>query len=145
MVDTVKRKLDSAGDTEPEAKRVDAGPLPELQQSDATTSATLTSEDSSSEGDEGELASILATFPPVEEWSDATIESLKEAVNARDPEAEWEDEGQVQSDETVEVIDAILAPHEGWDRERLRSCSNAEYFSLPTHVSRRPVTIHPTS
>ncbi|KAM0806657.1 hypothetical protein AB5N19_06994 [Seiridium cardinale] len=77
-----------------------------------------------------DLRSVLATLPPVQQWSSATIESLESAVNSRDDAAEWLEE----SAWTRRVVNIILASEEGWDWQRLKTCPNADYFSLPTHT-----------
>ena len=73
----------------------------------------------------------LAALPPVQQWSDATIESIRSIVSAKYPGSEWQEE----SEWTRRLINVILASHEGWNWQRLKTCSNTEYFSLPTHVS----------
>jgi len=75
--------------------------------------------------------SILATLPPVHQWSSAAIKSLRSAVNENYPKAKWQEE----SEWTRRVLNTILASNEGWNWQRLKICSNEDYFSLPTHVS----------
>lgn len=99
---------------------------PESQQSDATLNFEP------SDADEI-LRSVLDTLPPVHQWSGATIKSLRSAVSEKDPKAEWQDE----SEWTRRVINAILASNEGWNWQRLKTCSNADYFSLPIYVSHK--------
>ncbi|KAI0192130.1 hypothetical protein F4808DRAFT_443265 [Astrocystis sublimbata] len=77
-----------------------------------------------------DFQSALAALPPVQEWTLESIQSLKSAIETIYPEVWWVG----KSDWTRRLIDAILAPHEGWNRKRLRYCSNAEYFSLPLHT-----------
>lgn len=77
------------------------------------------------------LRSVLATHPPIQQWSRATVEGLKSAVNSQHAEAEWHEE----SIWTRNLINAVLALNEGWNWQRLRTCSNTDYFSLPTHAS----------
>ena len=86
----------------------------------------------SSEADEY-FKSVLASLPPLQQWLGVTIESLRLAVREKFPQAEWHEE----SEWTRRLINAILALHEGWNWQRLKTCSNADYFSLPTHVSHK--------
>lgn len=72
----------------------------------------------------------LAVLPPVQQWSDATIESIRSIVSAKYPGSEWQEE----SEWTRRLINVILASHEGWNWQRLKTSSNTEYFSLPTHT-----------
>ncbi|KAK9419983.1 hypothetical protein SUNI508_06989 [Seiridium unicorne] len=76
------------------------------------------------------LRSVLGTLPPVQQWSSATIQSLKSPVNSRDDRTEWLEEPAW----TRRVVNIILASEEGWDWRRLKICPNADYFSLPTHT-----------
>lgn len=73
----------------------------------------------------------LTALPPVQQWSDATIESIRSIVSAKYPGSEWQEE----SEWTRRLINVILASREGWNWQRLKTCSNTEYFSLPPHVS----------
>lgn len=85
--------------------------------------------------DESDIADIfssaLAAFPAVQRWSSETIEGLKSAINARHAGAEWHEE----SVWTHMLINTILSSEDGWNWQRLKTCSNATYFTLPTHVS----------
>jgi hypothetical protein len=36
----------------------------------------------------------LATLPPVQQWSDATIESVRSIVSAKYPGSEWQEESE---------------------------------------------------
>ena len=129
MADSEKRKLDETEDAEPETQAKKARPLEESQSSDST----LKSEGGEVEQSDSDaiFESVLATLPPPEQWSSATIEELRSAVKEKDPHAEWEED----SEWTRRAINAILASNEGWDWQRLKICSNADYFSLPLHVS----------
>ena len=90
---------------------------------------------SSSAGDHSaetaDFQSIIDALPPIQSWSNSTVSSLKAAVNDKYPEAVWHEE----SEWTERAIDAILSTNQGWNWKKLKRCSNAEYFSLPTHVS----------
>ncbi|KAK6189221.1 Nucleolar protein 9 [Pestalotiopsis sp. IQ-011] len=83
---------------------------------------------------ESEIAAIfssaLAAFPVVQQWSSETIEGLKSVINARHAGAEWHEE----SAWTHMLINTILSSEDGWDWQRLKTCSNATYFTLPTHT-----------
>ncbi|RDW62454.1 hypothetical protein BP6252_11887 [Coleophoma cylindrospora] len=76
------------------------------------------------------LKFVLDALPPIQHWSSSTIERLKAAISEKDRTAEWQEEGKW----TRRVINVILARNEGWDWQRLKACSNADYFSLPTHT-----------
>lgn len=84
--------------------------------------------------DESDIADIfssaLAAFPAVQRWSSETIEGLKSAINARHAGAEWHEE----SVWTHMLINTILSSEDGWNWQRLKTCSNATYFTLPTHT-----------
>jgi hypothetical protein len=73
----------------------------------------------------------LTALLPVQQWSDATIESIRSIVSAKYPGSEWQEE----SEWIRRLINVILASREGWNWQRLKTCSNTEYFSLPPHVS----------
>jgi len=77
------------------------------------------------------LQLILTTLPPIEQWSSATVESLRSAICENTSEAVFQNE----SEWTRRLINVILRPNEGWTSQKLKTCSNAEYFSLSTHVS----------
>ena len=130
MDDSEKRKLDDVSDDEGlEARAKKPRPLEESQSSESTLKSD--GEDVESGDPDSIFESILATLPPLDQWSSATIEELRGAVNGRDPKAEWQEE----SEWTRRVINAILSSNEGWDWQRLKTCLNADYFSLPIQVS----------
>ena len=79
----------------------------------------------------------LAALPPVEQWSEATIESIRSTVSAKYPASEWQEE----SEWTQRLINVILTSHEGWNWQRLKTCSNTDYFSLPSHVSSKSLVL----
>lgn len=76
------------------------------------------------------FSSALAAFPAVQQWSSETIEGLKSVINAKHAGAEWHEE----SVWTHMLINAILSSENGWDLQRLKTCSGATYFTLPTQV-----------
>ncbi|KAN0108028.1 hypothetical protein V8E51_007770 [Hyaloscypha variabilis] len=124
-----KRKADESDDAELEARAKKAGPHAEESQS---SDSTLKSEGEDVETSDADsiFESVLATLPPLEQWSSATIEELRSAISEKDPKAEWQEE----SEWTRRVINAILAPNQGSNWQRLKTCSNADYFSLPIHT-----------
>jgi hypothetical protein len=130
-----KRKADESDDAELEARAKKAGPHTEESQS---SDSTLKSEGEDVETSDADsiFESVLATLPPLELWSSATIEELRSAISEKDPKAEWQEE----SEWTRRVINAILAPNQGSNWQRLKTCSNADYFSLPIHVSHNRFT-----
>jgi len=129
MDDSGKRKADENDDAEFEGRAKKPRPLEESQSSDSTLKSE--GEDVETSDADSIFESVLATLPPFEQWSSATIEELRSAVNGKDPKAEWQEE----SEWTRRVVDAILASNEGWDWQRLKTCLNVDYFSLPIHVS----------
>ncbi|CAM1500374.1 Fc.00g095360.m01.CDS01 [Cosmosporella sp. VM-42] len=92
------------------------------------------SPESSSPGDHSaetaDFQSIINALAPIQSWSSSTVSSLKAAVNGKYPEAAWHEE----SEWTERAINAILSINQGWNWQRLKRCSNAEYFSLPIHT-----------
>ena len=123
-----KRKLQESN-LEIESRTAKRGTLSGSQQSDSTLKPA--GEDVESSETDEIFKSVLATLPPIQQWSSATIESLRFAVNEKYPKSEWQEE----SEWTRKAINAILESNEGWDWQRLKICLNADYFSLPTHVS----------
>ncbi|KAF7521070.1 hypothetical protein G7054_g12565 [Neopestalotiopsis clavispora] len=79
---------------------------------------------------EEDFRSALAILPPVQQWSSATIETLKSSIHSRHADVQWRED----SLWTRRLIDAILAPEEGWNWQRLKTCSTAQYFSRPLHT-----------
>ncbi|KAI1376596.1 hypothetical protein F4677DRAFT_419024 [Hypoxylon crocopeplum] len=120
MADLGERKREELSNLETEAGRAQSESVSESQQFDSTLRS----------GEAEVLRSILATLPPTQQWSSATIENLKSTVRDRHSGAEWHE----QSDLTRGVINAILASNEGWNWQRLKTCSNGDYFSLPTQT-----------
>ncbi|KAI0965121.1 hypothetical protein F4678DRAFT_453908 [Xylaria arbuscula] len=80
------------------------------------------------------VKSALASFPPVSQWSRATIHDIKSTIRSDPAEAaaiEWS-EG---SPCTRALVNAIVGGvDDNWDWQRLKTCSNAEYISLPIHT-----------
>lgn len=134
MENSGKRKLDESNYSEiREEKVAKQRTLGEKAQSSLSESSKLKPKEEDVGSDEAEkiIKYILVTLPPIHQWSSATIRKLKFAVNQKCPKAKWQDE----SAWTRRVIDAILESNEGWNWQRLKTCSNDDFFSLPTYVS----------
>jgi len=135
MAESGKRKAPEPDASELEARTKKPGLLPESQPSDSTLKSA--GEDVEPSEADGTFKSALATLPPFQQWSSETIERLMSAVNEKYPEAEWQEE----SEWTRRLINAVLASNESWNWQRLKTCSNADYFSLPIHVSHKHIII----
>ena len=123
-----KRKLQEPN-SEVKERPAKRGTLPESQQSE---SMLKPGGDVFEPCENNEIfKSVLATLPPIQQWSSDTIESLRFAVKEKSSKSEWQGE----SEWTRRAIDAILESNEGWNWQRLKTCSNEDYFSLPTYVS----------
>jgi hypothetical protein len=144
LSDDRKRKRDDSDEAEPEESRGNPAEASPSEHAEEDSEQESEYSDQSSESDStpipteasktADFNSIVASLPPLAEWTSATIESLKSAVQEKHQYAKWA-RGGGESHWTTKIINAILSPHEGWDRERLRTCSNEEYFALGAHVS----------
>lgn len=123
-----KRKLPESN-SDIEERTAKRGTLPDSQQPDSLLDPA--GEDVESSENSEIFESVLATLPSIQLWTSETIKSLRSAVKEKSPKSEWQEE----SEWTRRAINAILKSNEGWNWQRLKTCSDEGYFSLPTNVS----------